>query len=192
MRKNYSVPAGFIVLMAITFLCTSYLPSFQSPSSTELNPGQYEIVVKGHKPIYLKGAVDFDSQATVTDDGETYTKWNIRLRNLEGANRHFLDFYLANTLSSISLDKGAYYVTENIESFFGEFEGVFGIADIDQFGELLFFSRQGRITIYKAEKESLTGSIQLELRNASGKLISVEGDFSALRNSFISDRFAGR
>ena len=181
MRKYYSVPAGFIVLTAITFLCTSYIPTFQSFTKSEPQPGHYEIVVKGENPIYLKGFVDFKSQAATSRQGEPYTKWNIRLRNHQGADRHFLDFYLVNTFSTDELDTGSYPITENIESFFDEFKGVFGFADIDRLGELPYFSKQGRITIIDADEESLTGSLQLELRNAAGKMIAVEGSFSAAK-----------
>ena len=182
MRKYYSVPAGFIVLTAITFLCTSYIPTFQSFIKSEPRPGHYEIVVKGENPIYLKGSVNFHSQPAISREGEPYTKWNIRLRNHQSSEKHFLDFYLVNTLSTDALDTGSYPITENIESFIDEFKGVFGFADIDSFGELPYFSKQGRITILDAGEENLTGSLQLELRNAAGKMIAVEGNFSAAKD----------
>ncbi len=182
MRKYYSVPAGFIVLTAIAFLCTSYIPSIHSTSSSTPDKGHYNIVVKGEHPVYLNGIVDFDAHSTVSGNGETYTKWNIRLRDHEGYNRHFLDFYLVNTLSSDVLEKGSYRISENIESLLTEFRGVFGFADIDQCGELPYFSRKGRITILNAGEESLTGSLELELRNAAGRIIEVEGNFSALKD----------
>ena len=167
--------------MAITFLCTSYIPSFHPSSLSEPSPGQYEIVVKGDTPLLLRGTVNFESQPAITREGMSYTKWNIRLRNHEGGDRHFLDFYLVDALSSNALDKGSYHITENVESFFSEFKGVFGFADIDQLGELPFFSRQGRITIFEVGEKSLTGTLQLELRNASGKKIALEGNFMAVK-----------
>lgn len=179
MRKNYAAPKGMVVLLAITFLFTSYIPSTEYPIYFYPNPGSYELLVSGSSQLHINGPVTFKTGEAVSGEGMPYPTLKLKLQNQAKSHRNFLDLYLSDPKLSNPIEKGTYAITEQVEGFFKDFKGVFGFAEIDHFGELPYFSRKGRITIYDAEKEYLSGCLELILSNTLGEIIEVKGNFVA-------------
>ncbi|MGI9547307.1 MAG: hypothetical protein ACR2MM_08730 [Flavobacteriaceae bacterium] len=177
MKKNYAVPLGLVLLMAITFLCTSYIPIAEHRADILPNPGNFELVVSGNNTLYLKGSVAIEAGEMVSSEGDFYPTLNLKLLKNGKDNGQFLNLYMANPKLSHPLKTGNYAVTENIDGFIRDFKGVFGFADIDHFGELPFFSEQGQITICDTENRRVSGRLQLKLSNSAGEIIEVKGSF---------------
>ncbi len=184
MKKNYSGPISILLLISITFLCTSYMPFYQDSDDIILEEGKYELVAKGNTELDLKGAIGFTSVEEISSEGTTYSTLNLRFKNDDRFSPHFFEFYITNTDISKPLIKGTYKISENIEGFIKDFKGVFGIADIAIFGELPFFTEKGQITIYHLEDASLSGRVDLTLTNTLGEIIEVSGDFVAAKEVF--------
>lgn len=180
MKINYSVAVGIILVISITFLCRSYIPSGDYPDQCRLESGTYELVARGDTHINLSGSAALEATKAVSRDGVPYTQLKFQLEN-EGNNRHSLDLYMADPRFGLPLFNGTYRISEHIEGFLKEFSGVIGFADIEQFGELPFFTEQGQITIFNRKKGQISGRMELKLSNTLGKIIEVEGNFVALQ-----------
>ena len=177
MRKNYALPLGIILITAITFWCISYIPSNSYPITFDPEPGHFEMVISGTNELYLTGSVFLDTTRRVDDRGKTYPEIRLRLKGDGASQNNFVDLFLATPELSFPLSGGTYTVTENVRGLFRDFDGVFGFADLDQFGEIPFFSRQGKISLMQANNELLLGSLKMELGNTHGEVIEIEGNF---------------
>lgn len=177
MRKNYAIPLGIFLLTAITFWCTSYIPSQAYPITFNPDPGDFELVVSGSNELYLKGSVLLDASSRISEKGTSYPEIRLRLIGEDGNHSNFIDLFLATPDLSYPLKGGTYVITENVKGLFRDFDGVFGFADLDHFGEMPFFSKEGKITIVEADDELLLGSLKMELGNTQGQLIEIEGNF---------------
>ena len=173
MKKKYISPIGIAFLAITTILSTSFIPLEISTADLWPEPGKYELTVKGQEVLCLQGNIFYNS----TQD--QLSAWNLVLRDESKAIEHALDFYIADQKYNNGVELGDYRISENVEGFFKEFQGVFGVADIDQFGELPYFTEAGLITINKIQQETLAGHLQLVLSNNKGETIQVEGKFVA-------------
>ena len=173
MKKKYIRPIGIAFLAITTILSTSFIPLEESAASLWPELGRYELTVEGQEVLCLQGNIFYNSTQN------QLSAWNLVLRDESKEAEHALDFYIADQNNHNGVEQGNYPITENIEGLFKEFRGVFGFAEIDQLGELPYFTEEGRITINKIQKETLTGHLQLTLSNNNGETIRVEGKFIA-------------
>ncbi|MEN8799049.1 MAG: hypothetical protein ABF293_07385 [Flavobacteriaceae bacterium] len=181
MRKNYAIPLGIVLITAITFWCTSYIPSQSYPITFDPEPGHFEMVVSGTNELYLSGSVVLDTTRRVSVNGNSYPEIRLRLKGDGAAHNNFIDLFLATPELSYPLSGGTYAVTENVKGLFRDFDGVFGFADLYQFGEIPFFSKEGKISIVEANNQLLLGSLKMELGNTLGEVIEIEGNFVTYR-----------
>lgn len=176
MKRINAIPLGIVLITAITFWCTSYIPSQSYPITFEPEPGHFEMVISGTEELYLSGRVLLDTSRRATDYGNSYPEIRLRLIADGAVHNNFIDLFLATPEVSYPLSGGTYAVTENVKGLFRDFDGVFGFADLDQFGEIPFFSKQGKISIVEANN-LLLGSLKMELGNTLGEIIEIEGNF---------------
>ncbi len=179
MRKKYSIPIGIAVLAAISILSTSYIPVESKADSFWPDPGHYEVSVKGKKELVLQGRVNMKSTTGQDLKKDKLTTWCFTLQDEENNIDHSFNLYIADRKNSTSVEQGNYLISENINGFINEFQGVFGVADISELGELPFFSKRGQIAISHKDQGRLTGQLQLTLSNALGEIIEVQGRFVA-------------
>ncbi len=177
MRKNYALPLGILLMTAITFWCTSYIPSRSYPITFNPEPGHFEMVISGTDELYLSGRVLLETTGRISGNGNRYPEIRLRLKGDGAVQNNFIDLFLATPEVSYPLSGGTYTVTENVKGLFRDFDGVFGFADLDQFGEIPFFSKQGKISIVVANNKLLLGSLKMELGNTLGEVIEIEGNF---------------
>ena len=179
MKKKYSVPLGILLLISITYLCVAYIPSTEAKGVDHLEPGRYELIAKGDIDLNLAGTAVFGMEQSISNNGAINERLELQLKNPLSTGGHYITIYVSDREFSRSLKKGTYLITENIEGFINQFEGVFGFADIEPLGELPYFARKGEITIIKADNNSIAGRLMMILRNASGDIVELEGDFLA-------------
>ncbi len=179
MKKYYTVPICILSIVSITFLCTSYVPSLTLMDRSGLEEGAYVLSTLGELSLNLSGSASLNTEETISGDGNLYTTLNLKLENDGEIDRHFVDIYIADPEITQPFAKRTYEISENIDGFINDFQGVFGIADIDRFGELPFFTKGGQISVFHADHHRMAGNLKLTLMNTIGQTIELEGDFIA-------------
>ena len=179
MKKKYSFPIGIAFLAAIFILFTSYIPADTHPEENWPELGKYELSVKGDQELNLQGRIFYDYLVGTDQPQDQISTCRLQLRDENNRIEHSFDFYIADQKNIATIKQGDYLISKNIDGFFKDFKGVFGVADISELGELPFFTEKGKITISYAEDESIAGILQLILSNNMGETIEVEGKFFA-------------
>ena len=179
MKRKYSVPLGTLLLLSITYICTSYVPLPSESTENQLESGRYDLVAKASESIELLGNVSFQSIRNVSVNGEESQKLQLSFHSDEGKDMHNITVYFTGLDSTSPLNKGTYYITKNISGFLNDFNGVFGFADIHLLGELPYFARKGKIRITAIDENNVKGRLDLELKNNTGHIVEVSGDFVA-------------
>lgn len=180
MKRKYSLALGLLLLISITYLCTSYIPFPFEVKGKQLESGSYDLKVQGRETMKLLGTASYASVPAVSDKGRNTQKFQLRLVGENKKETHSITIYFTGLESSDPLKKGTYYITQNISGFLNNFEGVFGFADIHLYGELPFFAKRGTIQISNSDERNLEGRLDLELKNNAGEVVEVSGDFAAM------------
>ena len=180
MKKYYSNLSSIACLAILTFLFTSYIPSDLSSESKDAESGKYILQANGSSEILMEGPVEYYLEDRTDRHGRIYHTLNLKLRN-DLTGHHQFELFITDVENSFNFNGGDYLFSENIEGFLKEFKGVFGVANIDQFGELPFFSKEGQITITRIDQNTLSGRLQLTLNNTLGELIEIKGNFAAAK-----------
>ncbi len=81
----------------------------------------------------------------------------------------------------MKIGNGRHEISGNIEGFLNYFDGVFGFANLNEFGELPFFAKNGAVTIDNIEDKILKGSINVVFENINEESVAIAGNFIALR-----------
>ena len=95
-------------------------------------------------------------------------------------NQNFADsieIVISKENSTEKISKGSYLVSQEAK----EFSYFYGFANIKALGELPFFAKNGKVHIDFVNDAKVEGTLSVNLRNANGKLIKLEGDFIALK-----------
>ena len=179
MKKKYSIPLGIVFFTAISILSTSFIPFYNTPEPIWPELGKYELWVKGDQELCLQGRVFYDYLVGTDQENDQFSTWRLKLQDEDIRFDHSFVFYIADQKNKSAVQQGNYLISKNIDGFIKDFEGVFGVGDIDELGELPFFTKQGKITISHIEKETMAGNLQLLLSNNAGEIIEVEGKFFA-------------
>ena len=179
MKKKYSIPFGIAFLAVISILSTSLIPVADESDVNWPEKGSYELVVKGERELYLQGQILYNQVSDLEEQANKSTTWCLKLRQKNNLPEHSFDFYIGDQRSRSGLEQGIYHISENLQGIFKEFEGVFGVADLTEFGELPYFTDNGKITIGHVDENSLTGQLHITLSNYLGEKIQVEGKFVA-------------
>ena len=143
--------------------------------------GSYTIKTIGENPLELKGAITFETSVETTSRGVRFVTLKLNLENTNEIGSHSMGFLISRQGKLKAIGSGTYRISEKINGFLKQFDGVFGFANIEVLGESPYFAREGRIVIEKIDVESLSGSMDISLVNLEGKQLIIKGDFSAER-----------
>lgn len=142
--------------------------------------GTYELHANGDEDISLLGSVSFERIQEKKENGHTYSVVKLHLAGNEKINPHTLGFIIARDGDNQYIERGTYRFNRDIDGFLAHFEGVFGFASINAYGEQPFFAKEGKLTIGHVANESLSGSLAISMVNADGETVHLGGDFNAL------------
>ena len=179
MKKKYSIPLGIAFLATISILSTSYIPVANEAEAYWPEPGSYEVFVKGDKEMKLRGQFLYKQVSNTEKHQDQTSTWNLMLKHEDKHSEHSFDFYIGDQINSSGLEEGIYHISEDIQGIFKEFDGVFGVADIGEYGELPYFTESGKIILSQIDGETLAGQLKLTLSNYLDEKIEVEGKFVA-------------
>ncbi len=180
MKRKYTVPIGVLLLLIITFLSTSHIKFPVNTSAGEVESGTYALEVNGNNFLNLNGTALFHTVQTTSEGGDVRYKMKLSFSDNPYHDDNGMTIYFTDPNWTGSLEKGTYYISENISGFMDNFEGVFGFADFKPLGELPYFARKGRIRILESDKDEIAGWVELILSNNEGEMLEVSGNFAAL------------
>lgn len=181
------MPHFFIksIKVAVLLILPLFYGSSLHNSATETlnsNEGAYLLKTKGEKEINLQGVVTFDSSIEVGIHGEKYAILKLNLSDTKSINGHSFGFLISRPILSAKLiGVGDYKITSNINGFLDYFEGVFGFANVNAFGETPYFAKSGSISIDDIEQSRIKGYLNIAFENSNGEVMSVSGKFDAAR-----------
>ncbi len=142
--------------------------------------GTYDLHANGEEDINLLGSVSFEHIQEKKKNGHTYSVVKLHLAGSGKRSPHTLGFIIAMDGENQSIEKGIYRFNSDIDGFLAHFEGAFGFASINAYGEQPFFAKEGKLTIGHVANESLSGSLAISMVNADGETLHLGGDFNAL------------
>jgi hypothetical protein len=127
----------------------------------------------------LKGNVVFERKMEISNSGRTYSVIELQMTGLEAYMHHSMGFLMGRQGNNSPIRKGTYSFDKDIDGFLGQFEGVFGFANFQEYGEQPFFAKSGKLIIHHMDEEALIGSLSVSMDNARGETVVIAGDFNA-------------
>ncbi|MCW5516401.1 hypothetical protein [Muriicola sp. Z0-33] len=181
MPRNFIRSVRLAVWFVMPFVFTSFVSPFEEGNDRALVEGRYHLTTSDSKSKLLEGAVSFSTAIEISAKGKPFSVIRLDLENNENKKAHSMGFLISKQNWSKELRRGNYKVPVKIKGLIKDFEGVFGFADIKEIGELPFFAENGNINISYVGPELLIGSLEIELKNSEGKLLNINGEFTATR-----------
>jgi len=174
-----SLKVGLWVIFPLIFITTN---STEIKSDKRvLAAGGYVLNIAGESELKLEGIINFETEIKRSSIGEEYTTLKLSLTDGKQLPGHSLGFFLSKHNQFVEIGNGRHEISGNIEGFLNYFDGVFGFANVNEFGELPFFARNGAVTIDNIEDKILKGSINVVFENINEESIAITGNFVALR-----------
>lgn len=167
----------FVFLGFLPLLLISSIGSDRS-IDTESGKGDYLWMVSGNSKQQLKGQMYFESTVENFKDGEYFSTLKLRLDSISEEIPNDIEFTISKENKLDGIPVGNYKVNP-IDGFINQFNGVFGVANINSQGERPFFSTGGNIYISRIGKSGVSGNLDLSLSNGDGKTIEISGIFKA-------------
>jgi hypothetical protein len=174
-----SLKVGLWVILSFIFTANSTTEIITD--EIPLSEGSYLLNVSGESELQLQGAINFETIVKRSSKGKEYTILKLNLTDQQNLPSHSLGFFVSQQYSSAKIDNGRYKISTNIKGFFNNFDGVFGFANISQYGELPFFTKNGSISINNINEKVVEGSMNVVFENTTKKSIDIKGNFVALR-----------
>ena len=185
MKRKYSVPLAVLLIISLSYLLTSHVTFSVASVPEHLEPGDFELVASGSSQMDLNGMAAFKTVNTISSDGDVYQQLKLIFSDPTDPGKHNITIYFTKPDVADHLERGTYYITENISGFINDFEGVFGFADIGKMGELPYFTKKGQIRISASDENNIAGRLKLVLKNNLGEIVEVRGDFVASNDTSL-------
>jgi len=174
-----SLKVGLWVVLTLIFTSSSSIE--EKPDKKILAAGSYMLNIAGERQLKLEGIINFETTKKCSPKGKEYAIIKLILNDNQELPGHSLEFILSKQYQSMNIGHGRHEISENIEGFLNYFDGVFAFANINQFGELPFFAKNGAITIDDINDRIIKGSINVVFENPNDKIVGLNGEFSAFR-----------
>jgi len=174
-----SLKLGLWVILALIFTSSSSIE--EKPDKKMLAAGSYVPNIAGERQLKLEGIINFETTKKCSPKGKEYTILKLTLNDNQEVPGHSLEFFLSKQYQSMKIGHGRHKISENIEGFLNYFDGVFAFANMNQFGELPFFAKNGSITIDNIDDRIIKGSINVVFENPNDEIVGLNGEFIAIR-----------
>jgi len=146
--------------------------------STSLDTNNF-IRLTGSLNKNLSVTIGFETAIETTSKGTSFSTLKLKLENNDEVLPNSIEFLIAKENAKQPLSKGTYKVSPSHEGLLNYFDGVFGFANVKALGELPLFAKSGEIRIDMLNDTNVEGSIRIQMRNAVGKSININGNFIA-------------
>jgi len=175
-----SLKISFWILLPLLFISgTKGSPDFHVSNYFE---GSYELQATGALEQQLCGIVYFENTLETNTQGIQCSTLTLKFTSNESSDQYSMELLITKQNQSSPIKKGKYGVSEDIEGFLNDFDGVFGFANVRSLGEEPFFAKKGKVVITQITELGLRGYIDVALKCAKGTKIFINGSFSAAEN----------
>ena len=147
--------------------------------STRVEKGTCSFNIDGELSFHLNGIATFTKEIEEDKFGNTIDKLLLNFSSGNDRKKQTLEFIIAsNTKMSHDVPVGVHKI-KNLDRLLNKFNGVYGFADLGGISELPFFIKSGDITITESFSNKVNGKLEVQLKNADGESLNVEGFFNA-------------
>ena len=172
-----SLKISFWILLPLLFISgTKSGPDFYVSNYFE---GSYELQATGAFEQQLFGVVYFENTLETNNQGIQFSTLSLKFISNGLSEQHNMEVLITKQIQSNSIKKGKYRVSEDIEGFLNDFDGVFGFANVRSLGEEPFFAKKGKVVITQISELGLRGYIDVTLKCNKGNKIFINGSFNA-------------
>jgi len=139
----------------------------------------YELQATGVLEQQLCGVVYFENTLQTNNQGTQFSTLSLKFISNGLSDQHSIELLISKQNQSSPIKKGKYGVSEDIEGFLNDFDGVFGFANVGSLGEEPFFAKKGKVVITQISELGLKGYMDITLKCNNGNKIFINGSFSA-------------
>ncbi|MDO6470878.1 hypothetical protein [Maribacter sp. 1_MG-2023] len=147
--------------------------------SIKVEKGTCSFNVDGVTSFHLEGKATFTKKIEQDKFGNTIDNLLLSFTSVDGGEKQTLEFIIASTKK---MDNGipvGVYKIKHLDRLLNKFNGVYGFADLSGISELPFFIKSGDVIITENFSNNVDGKLEVELENANGESLNVEGSFNA-------------
>lgn len=174
-----------IGVLSLFCICCVFLLSEAKVSSKVFYPedsfGKHALQSAVNLDQYYDGEVNFETILETDRNNHTRSILKLKLVCKDNGFDDSIEFLISKENTTKQISQGSYLVSKDSRGFLRNFDGVFAFANINSLGELPFFAKSGEVRIDFADDSTVKGTVNVNLRNANGKSINLEGDFVALK-----------
>ena len=163
-----------VILIPLLFL-SGVKPDYVKVTKDVKLVGSYSLRSTGTINSNFTGDIVFETSEHNSNENESFSTLKLKLVDYN----HSMDFLISKKNASHKISPGTYKVTNDSDGFLNYFEGVFGYANIDESGEMPFFTSEGEIKIKYIDSKTVHGFLKIDLDNANNESIHIEGNFIA-------------
>ena len=168
------------MLAAIALCFTSYISPKELFTAGKVSENSsYHIHTDEELCLVLNGKSSFKNEVKLRKDGLQYSL-RLQFSGMDGD--HLFGFLVSEKNNANKITQGSYSISEKVNSFLNDFEGVFGYANMDVLGEYPLFAKEGTLTIWKVDSHRICGTVSVVFESNEGKKIRLKGNFISLRD----------
>lgn len=147
--------------------------------SVKVEKGTCSFNIESELSFHLNGKATFSNKIEQDKLGNTIDNLLLSFTSVNGGEKQTLEFIIASrTKVNHGIPVGVYKV-KNLDRLLNKFDGVYGFADFGGISELPFFIRSGDVTIIESFSNNVNGKLEVQLENANGESLNVQGSFNA-------------
>ncbi|MBQ4913568.1 hypothetical protein J8L85_03910 [Maribacter sp. MMG018] len=124
--------------------------------------------------------VEYHTNHEKLNEGGFYNTLMLSFGDIKDSSKATMEFLISEKGESKELSKGIYPINE-IEGFINNFDGVFGVANVNKLGEKPFFAKKGFIQINELNIKGVKGYMDVTLVNEIGMTIRVTDNFDTYK-----------
>ena len=172
-----SLKISFWILLPLLFISST--KGGQGFYVSNYIEGSYELRATGAIEQQLCGVVYFENTLESNNLGIQCSTLSLKFNSNGSSDQHSMELLITKQYQSRPIKKGKYKVSEDIEGFLNDFDGVFGFANVRSLGEEPFFAKKGKVVITKITALGLRGYMDVTLKCKKGNRIFINGSFNA-------------
>lgn len=124
--------------------------------------------------------VQYRTKFEKLNEGGFYNTLMLSFGGEKNSSQATIEFLISEKGKSKKLSKGIYPISE-IDGFINNFDGVFGVANVNRLGEKPFFAKKGFIQINELNIKGVKGYMDVTLVNEVGTTIRVTDNFDTYK-----------
>ncbi|VXB57713.1 hypothetical protein [Maribacter litoralis] len=147
--------------------------------NASLENGTCSFNIGGSSSFHIDGSASFKRITELDKFGNKADKLVLSFTDCDAGKKHNLEFIIASDYKKTKGVPTGKHKIKNIHCLINSFNGVYGFADLKEVSELPFFIKSGDIIITESISNKVDGKLEVQLENANGESLKVQGVFKA-------------